>query len=214
MQLALYNKSLQAKAIDKLDYMESVWRRKDNPFDAEDSFNYDPDAPVWRLELRYHHSVVQQFADGSASFHTGDFINTTSFAELTPHLDGLWRYGLQNFKLLCRPGVYDPFWTLVRDDVRVESELDSLLDETQYKRHYKTARGFSGKSIDIVMGGLVSLLARSGVDAKKGFKAIRELPVWPTIKEHYAARGMTNKDVLNQIAERLEERIVRFGMAV
>lgn len=214
VQLALYNKSLQAKSIDKLDYMESVWRRKDNPGDADDSFNYDPEAPVWRLELRYHHSVVQQFSEGSCSVRSGDFINTTSFAELIPHLDGLWRYGLQNFKLLSRPGVYDPFWTLVRDDVRVESELDSLLDQTQYKRHYKTARGFSGKSIDIVMGGLVSLLARSRVDAKKGFKAIRQLPVWPTIKEHYAARGMTNGDVLKLITERLEERVVRFGMAV
>ena len=214
VQLALYNKTLQAKAIDKLDYMQSVWRRKDNPGDALDSFNYDPQAPVWRLELRYHHSVVQQFAHGSSSTETGEFINSTSYADLVPHLDGLWRYGLQNFRLLSRPGVFDPLWTLVRDDVRVETELDSLLHKTNYKRHYKTAGGFSGKSIDLVMGGLVSLLARSRVCAKKGFQAIRQLPVWPTIKEHYAARGMTNKDVLNLITERLEERVVRFGMAV
>lgn len=214
VQLALYNKSLQAKAIDKLDYMESVWRKKDNPFDDTDSLNYDPSAPVWRLELRYHHSVVQQFAAGSASVHTGDFINTTSYAELIPHLDGLWRYGLQNFKLLARPGVFDPFWTLVRDDVRVDSEVDSLLDETNYKRHYKTARGFSGKAIDIFMGGLISLLARQSVNAKKGFKALRELPFWAVIKAHYAARGMSNYDVLKLITERLEERVVRFGMAV
>lgn len=214
VQLALYNKTLQAKSIDKLDYMESVWRRKDNPFDPDDSFNYDPDAPVWRLELRYHHSVVQQFADGSASVQTGEFINTTSFAELTPHLDGLWLYGLENFRLLSRPGVFDPFWTLIRQDVRVESELDSLLDETQYKRHYKTSRGFSGKSIDIVMGGLVSLLARQGVGAKKGFEAIKQLPVWPVIQQHYASRDMSERDIYKQIKERLEERVVRWGMAV
>lgn len=83
-----------------------------------------------------------------------------------------------------------------------------------YKRQYKTARGFSGKAIDIVMGGLISLLAREGVDAKKGFKAIRQLPIWPTMKDHYAAREMTNQDVLKMISERLEERKVRFGMAV
>lgn len=214
VQLAVYNKTAQAKAIDKLDYWQSVWRRTDNPFDADDCANYDAEAPVWRIELRYHHSVVQQFAHGSASLATGECINTTSFAEIAPHLDGLWRYGLENFRLLSRPGVFDPFWTLIRQDVRVCVEVDSLLDQTHYKRHYKTAKGFSGKAIDLVMGGLVSLLARQGVDAKKGFKAIRQLPVWPTIKEYYHDRGMSNKDILEQVTKRLEERIVRFGMAV
>lgn len=213
VQLALYNKTLQAKSIDKLDYWEGVWKRRDS-FDLDDPENYDPDAPVWRLELRYHHSVVQQFAHGSCSVHSGDFLNTTSFAELVPHLDGLWRYGLQNFRLLSRPGVFDAFWTLCRDDVRVWSEVDSLVDETFYKRQYKTARGFSGKAIDIVMGGLISLLAREGVEAKPGFQAIRKLPIWPTIKAHYAARDMTNLDVLKMITERLEERRIRFGMAI
>ena len=213
VQLALYNKTLQARSIDKLDYWEGVWKRRDS-FDDQDPANYDADAPVWRLELRYHHSVVEQFAHGSCSVHSGDFLNTTSFAELVPHLDGLWRYGLQNFRLMSRPGVLDAFWQLCRDDVRVQSEVDSLLDETFYKRQYKTARGFSGKAIDIVMGGLISLLAREGVDARKGFKAIRQLPIWPTMKDHYAAREMTNQDVLKMIAERLEERKIRFGMAV
>lgn len=213
VQLALYNKTLQARSIDKLDYWEGVWKRRDS-FDLDDLENYDQDAPVWRLELRYHHSVVQQFAHGSCSMHSGDFLNTTSFAELVPHLDGLWRYGLQNFRLLSRPGVFDAFWTLCRDDVRVWSEVDSLVDDTVYKRQYKTARGFSGKAIDIVMGGLISLLAREGVDAKKGFKAIRQLPIWPTMKAHYAARDMANMDVLKMITERLEERRIRFGMAV
>ena len=115
---------------------------------------------------------------------------------------------------MSRPGVIDAFWQLCRDDVRVDSEVDSLVDETFYKRQYKTARGFSGKAIDIAMGGLISLLAREGVDAKKGFKAIRQLPIWPTIKDHYAARDMTNQDVLKMITERMEERKIRFGMAV
>jgi hypothetical protein len=43
---------------------------------------------------------------------------------------------------------------------------------------------------------------------------IRQLPIWPTMKDHYAARDMTNQDVLKMIAERLEERKIRFGMAV
>lgn len=64
VQLCIYNKTEQAKASDKLDYWESVWKRRDS-FDEGDPENYNPDQPVWRVELRYHHSIIQQFASGS-----------------------------------------------------------------------------------------------------------------------------------------------------
>ncbi|SFL30526.1 hypothetical protein [Azotobacter beijerinckii] len=213
-QLAIYNKTEQARATDKLDYWESVWKRYSNPFDESDPANYQEDQPVWRIELRYHHSVVQQFADGSCSVHTGQFINSDCYASLVPHLDGLWRYGLGNFRLLSRPGVNDPLWTLIRDDVRVETGRDSLLDETEYRRYYKTAKGFSGKNVDLMMGNFVTLLARQGVGAKKGIEALKTLPVWEVIQEHYAAKEMTERDIYRQIKERLEERVVRWGRAV
>jgi hypothetical protein len=213
VQFCLYNKTLQARAVDRLDYWQSVWRRRDS-FDSQDKANYDPDAPVWRLELRYHHSVVQQFVEGSCSIHTGESLNTTSFAELVPHLQGLWRYGLENFRFLSRPGVYHPFWTLIRDDVQVQTAVDDLLADTHYKRYYKTATGFNGKVIDNMLGGLVSLLARGQVGAKKGFLALKDLPVWPIIRDHFAERDMSERDIYRQIKERLEERTIRWGMAV
>lgn len=212
-QLALYNKTVQARAIDKLDYWEQVWRSHDS-FDPDDAGNYDPSVPVWRLELRYHHSVVQQFADGSASTLSGELIQTRSFVDLAPHLDGLWRYGFQNFRLLSRPGLIDPFWTLARDDVRVQTGVDSLLEQTEYRRYYKTARGFSGKNIDLLMGNLVSLLARQGVGAKKGFQAVKTLPVWDVIRDYYLGKGMAEHDIYQQIRDRLAERVIRWGRAV
>lgn len=213
-QLALYNKTLQAKAIDKLDWWESVWRRGDNPFDADDTANYDPEQPVWRCELRYHHSVVNQFAQGSSSLESGQLIETRTFAEFAPHLDGLWRYGLGNFRLLARPGLLDGFWQLIRDDVRVETGVTSLVDKTDYKRRYKTATGFSGKNIDLTIGNAITLAARQGVDAKKTYKALKSLPFWPLIRSYYRDKGMTGQDIRAMIAERLEERIVRWGRAV
>lgn len=213
-QMALYNKTTQARSIDKLDYWESVWRRSDNPFDDMDSMNYDPDIPVWRLEFRYHHSVVQQFADGSSSFATGECVATSTFSGLAPHLDGLWRYGLGNFRLLSRPGVFDAFWTLVRDDVRVDVGVTSLLDDVDYRRHYKSARGFSGKNVDLVIGNMITLFARQRVGAKKAFEAIKTLPFWDVIKEHYASKEITERGLYLQIKERLEERAIRWGKAV
>jgi len=81
VQLAIYNKTEQARATDKLDYWESVWKRRDS-FDPQDPDNYDPVADVWRVELRYHHSVIQQFASGSVDLETGAIIDTSSFASL------------------------------------------------------------------------------------------------------------------------------------
>lgn len=64
VQLCIYNKTEQAKATDKLDYWQSVWMRSDDPFGAECLDNCNPDQDVWRIELRYHHSVIQQFVSG------------------------------------------------------------------------------------------------------------------------------------------------------
>jgi hypothetical protein len=213
VQLAIYNKTEQARATDKLDYWESVWKRRDS-FDEGDPDNYDPEADVWRIELRYHHSIIQQFASGSIDLKTGEAIDTRSFAAFSAHLDGLWRYGLRQFKLLARPGYFEPIWTLIRDDVRVDLPVDSLLDETEYKRYHKTSRGFSGKNVELFLGNFVSLLARERVGAKKAFDRLKTWECWPVIRDHYAAKEMTERDLYTHIKNLLQERHIRWGRAV
>ena len=213
VQLGIYNKTLQARSHDKLDYWESVWRRRDS-FDLADPVNYDPNADVWRVELRYHHSIIQQFASGSVDVKTGKAIETDSYAAFSAHLDGLWRYGLGQFKLLARPGYFEPIWTLMRDDVRVDVAVDSLIDDTEYKRYYKTSRGFSGKNVELFMGNFVSLLARERVGAKTAFDRLKEWECWPVIRDHYAAKDMSERDLYKHIKALLQERHVRWGRAV
>jgi len=213
VQLCIYNKTEQARATDKLDFWESVWRHRDS-FEAYDPDNYDPEQSVWRIELRYHHSVVQQFASGSIDVKTGEAIGTDSFAAFSAHLDGLWRYGLGQFKLIARPGYYEPIWTLIRDDVRVDVPVDSLVDETEYKRYYKTSRGFSGKNVELFLGNFVSLLARERVGAKKAFETLKQWDCWPVIRDHYAAKDMTERELYKHIKALLQERHVRWGRAV
>ncbi|MFI8735197.1 hypothetical protein ACIGKM_04710 [Ectopseudomonas toyotomiensis] len=213
LQLCIYNKTEQAKATDKLDYWESVWRRRDS-FDETDPDNYNPAQDVWRVELRYHHSIVQQFASGSVDLHSGQTIDTRTFAAFSQHLDGLWRYGLSQFKLIARPGYFEPIWTLIRDDVRVDLPVDSLLDETEYKRYRKTARGFSGKNVELFLGNFVSLLARERVGARRAFHRLKDWECWPVIRDHYAAKGMDEDALYKHIKGILEERYVRWGRAV
>jgi len=213
VQLCIYNKTEQARATDKLDYWESVWRRRDS-FDHDDPNNYNPKQAVWRIELRYHHSIIQQFASGSVNLHSGEVIDTRTFEAFSAHLDGLWRYGLHQFKLLSRPGRYEAIWTLIRDDVKVEIEADSMLDDTEYKRYYKSSRGFSGKNVELFVGNFVSLLARERVGAKKAFENLKQWECWPVIRDHYAAKDMSEHDLYKHIKALLEERHVRWGRAV
>jgi len=213
VQLCIYNKTEQARATDKLDYWESVWRRRDS-FDEGDPYNYNPAQDVWRVELRYHHSVIQQFASGSVSLQSSAPIDTRTFDAFSAHLDGLWRYGLAQFKLLSRHGYFEPIWTLIRDDVRVDLPDESLLDQTEYKRYYKTSRGFSGKNVELFLGNFVSLLARERVGAKKAFKTLQQWDCWSVIRDHYSAKGMDQLAIYRHIRDLLEERHVRWGRAV
>ncbi len=211
VQLAIYNKTLQARSTDKLDFWRSLWSQAYSDFDTP---MYDPEQPVWRIELRYHHSVIQQFAEGSVNTDTGECIATRSFADFAPHLDGLWRYGFDAFKLLEQKGLFDAAWTLFADDAQVQTGADSLIDDTVYKRYYKTASGFSGKNVELFMGNFVSLLARERVGAKKAFKRLQEWECWPVIKEHFENKGQSERDIYNWIRDKLTEREVRWGVAV
>jgi hypothetical protein len=55
---------------------------------------------------------------------------------------------------------------------------------------------------------------RQGLDAKKTFQALKSLPFWPLIRTYYRDKGMTPQDVRAMIGERMEERVVRWGVAV
>lgn len=210
VQCAIYNKTLQAKAIDKLDYWQSVWSRT---YDDLDTCSYDPEKPVWRVELRFHHSVIQQFADGSVDTRTGELIGTRTFDDLSSHLSGIFRYGLDAFKLFCSPGVFDAVWTYLANDVQIIPGAEQL-GSVNYRRYYKTAAGFSGKNVELFLGNFISLLARERVGANKAFKRLKEWECWAVIRDHFADKGKTERDIYNWIRDKLTERNIRWGVAV
>lgn len=213
MQLCIYNKTKQAKATDKLDFWESVWRKTDNPFE-DAPYNYDSEKPVWRIEFRFHHSVIEQFAAGSKIHGTDTPCYFKSYNALSYHLDGLLKYGFDSFKFLNSPNRFHPVWTLLIQDVSVKVPVPSFLDKTDYKRHYKTSTGFSGKNIELLLGNAISLAARSRLTAQQTIEALQTLPFWPTIKDFYRDKGMGDMDFKDHIRKLLKERYVRWGKAI
>lgn len=214
LQLALYNKTLQARTIDKLDFWQNVWRQTDNPFDEHDSSNYDSEQTVTRLEARFHHSVIQQFSQGSYDVQTGEVIDTRTYAELIPHLKALFRYALNQFKLLSRPGVYCAAWRLFHDDAEVIGGADSLAGVVEYRRAYKTAGGFTGKNVDLFLGNMISLAARERLGSKKVFDQLKESALWTVVLGHFENKGKTERDIYRWIRDKLTERTIRYGVAV
>ncbi|MBD9630172.1 hypothetical protein [Pseudomonas sp. PDM19] len=213
LQMCLYNKTLQARATDKLDYWESVWASLNgDPFgDGEPAFN--PLETVWRIEFRYHHSIIQQFSEGS-TMSSGEVIGCRTYEGLCPHLQGLWQYACDNYKLISREGIFDAFWSLISLDTKVQVEADPLIERTEYRRYYKTAQGFSGKNCEMFLGQFASLIARERIPPKKALKVGRTLPFWHVIEDHYTAKGYSTRDLEKHVIGLINDRYIRRGYAI
>ncbi|WP_447746038.1 hypothetical protein [Pseudomonas nicosulfuronedens] len=213
LQMCLYNKTLQARATDKLDYWESVWASLNgDPFgDSEPAYN--PLETVWRIEFRYHHSIVQQFSEGS-TMSSGEVIGCRTYEGLCPHLQGLWQYACDNYKLISREGIFDAFWSLISLDTKVQVEADPLIERTEYRRYYKTAQGFSGKNCEMFLGQFASLIARERIPPKKALEVGRTLPFWHVIEDHYTAKGYSTRDLEKHVIGLINDRYIRRGYAI
>ncbi|MCY1493116.1 hypothetical protein D9M68_269430 [compost metagenome] len=95
-----------------------------------------PNPDVYCLEFCFHHSVIEQFAQGSCDT-SGSILASATYAELATRLQGD-EYGLENFRLLYRGGRVDPLWTLLRGDARFLAPVQRFF----YRRYYKAARVF------------------------------------------------------------------------
>lgn len=201
VQLCVYDKTLEAKAKDKLDFWVAVWER---------SGFYDPAKRVTRIEFRFHHSVIQQFADGTADLETGEVISTEDYEGLYPFLTGIFRYGLDNFRFLNSPAYFDPLWTFLRG----QSLHDGKEPAVDYRRYYKSASGFSGKNVELLLGNFVSLAARHRMSANLAWKALKQLPFFEVIEDHYKGRGKENWQLKQHLSKLISERYLKYGMAV
>lgn len=199
-QLAVYNKTDEAKAHDKLDYWRNVWER---------SGQYNPQQDVYRIELRFHHSVINQFSRGTVETTTGCQFDMGSYKEVYSHLTGLWRYGLDSFKFLHRPGYFAPVWTVL-----TRLEVAEIPEDVQYKRGYKQADTFSGKNIELLLGNFLSCAARHQMTKRNTWEAIKKMPFFPIIRDYYEDKGKGEKDLRDHLYKLHDERIVRYGRAV
>lgn len=216
LQCTLYRKDIQIKATGKVDFWESVWnRRSDQNFE---SF-YDSSKPVWRLEFRFHHTVIKEFSDSVEQ-------NLLSFVDLVPHLTGLFRYALGNFRLnavsssassksLFYRGVYiDPMWQLLIEDVKFFGLKANLI----YKRKRDVLGQGGIRNLCLSVGNLTSIYARKGFTPLQSVKFLKNSGIWEDQLSYYRNKfpdiahlkdsGVENF-ILKDIGIRLKERTLR-----
>jgi hypothetical protein len=138
---------------------------------------FKKDVDVYRLEARFHHSVIAQFAAGLSE----DF---RSFKQLAKHLTGLWKYALSNFRLDSSPTYVDCVWQFLRDDIEFNHDRNAL----EYKRVYKKTDFNippSDRVLKIVFGLLCSCYRRLKYDIDYAFECLKSSGVYDSLEALY-----------------------------
>jgi len=140
LQMCLYNKSKEVHARDKIDFFEAQWAGEHTGVFQHLGGEYDPENPVYRLEMRFHHSVLKQFERGSD-------VGLSSYVEAFEHLKSLWQYALDGIRFDYNTAWVDPIWCLFHDDVGFERATEKVL-----KRLYKTPGLGNEKNVALFLG--------------------------------------------------------------
>jgi hypothetical protein len=207
LQFSLYRKDLQIKAVDKVHFWESVWnRRTDEDFQPL----YRSEAPVWRFEFRFHHSVVKQFSE-----ELGQTMDT--FLSIVPHLTGLFRYALGNYRLNAVSvaskgsqtyrGLYiDPMWQLLLQDIHILEPDPGFT----YKRTRKKPGQGGIKNLNLAVGNLISLYARHGYSPLRVVKYLMQSGIWKDYCEYIRSKyreTLTDESLQEKILERVTDSL-------
>jgi len=207
LQFSVYNKSkLIAKNQNVQEYWHAVYSARcivegvdadlNVPFDDNDDFFqpiFKKDVDVWRIEARFHHSVIAQFAIGLNK----DF---RSFKTISKHLTGLFRYSLQAFRLDASPTYIDPVWQLLRDDIEFNHDKNSLIYQRVYKKTDFDAP-LSDRTLKILFGIFCSSLRRLRHSFDSAYECLKDSGFYGALVDFYMSKNEWDWDYDSGCAE-------------
>lgn len=209
LQCCIYNKAKQAHARDKLDFWQGVWGCEYISEGSGDEAypGYDSTRDVWRIEFRFHQSVLREFAQGNPyNPDTGECLDMAHgfkrFIDTVPHLTGLWRSALQTYRLDHQKNLIDATWQLLQEDARFYGHSVTCL----YRRERKTPGLGNEKNVALVVGNLISLYARQGFGIRQAMAGLQQCGAWEDIREYYRRRKVSSDQLRQLIEDRLIQR--------
>lgn len=195
LQFALYRKDIQAREADKLHFWRPIWEKATNPEVFPETV-YSESKPVWRLEFRFHHTVIQEFAEGTG-------FDASSLKTVAPHFTGLWQYALNNFRLDQSATYIRPEWQYFMQDIVFNHKSPHLL----YKRAKKKPGELNGRALAIAFGGLTSVYARNGFSLEYCFKALQQSGIFEDLCAHYGRKELGFDYTLSEARAVVHERL-------
>lgn len=172
VQMCLYNKSIESVKSGKLAFHEMQWRGTpsvDDCFEPEYKDGSDGNEPdtVHRLEFRIHHSVIKEFENGHFNetqiidnngnvIKPGEIVSIREPRDLKRHLQGLWLYCLNIYRLQHSTSYVHPIWQKIGEDIK----FSDLPDGWMYTRSVAKRTGLVGKrNIAMWMGNYLRIAA-------------------------------------------------------
>lgn len=206
LQFTIYDKTKAALKQDKIHFWEAIWRKRtDENFQP---FYQDTDT-VRRIELRFHHTVIEQFSQalcqgtdsaGNPCIYTCNQVR--NFLQLQPHLTGLWRYGMQSYRLQYTSTTLDPFWQVLLDDIQFNEHRPDIM----YRREYKKPGRGAEKNVCLALGNMLSLYVRQGLRIEAIWRFLQRSGIWDDILNYYYGRGLNEAMLRQHIEQAIEVR--------
>ena len=196
LQVCLYNKSKEIDVSDKRAFMESIWECASNEQCFPDTC-YDPEKPVWRLEIRFHHRIVNEVSQGTANMAP-----IYTFAHAVKHLTGLWRYAMERNRYEAKREWVHPIWTKLRDDISFGHPAPDLL----YKRAKKEPGCGNEKNVSLAFGNLLSIYARNRFNTRQAWDCLKKSGLWEDLCNYYRRRDIKENELYQLVEDGLVKR--------
>ena len=196
LQTCLYDKSREIDVSDKRAFMESIWECATNEACFPDTC-YDPEKPVWRLEIRLHHRIVNEISGGTEGMRA-----VKCFADAVPHLTGFWQYALGANRYEVKKGWVHPMWSLLRDDVVFTHPAPDLA----YKRVKKEPGCGNEKNVSLAFGNLLSIYARNNFTSQWAWECLKKSGLWEDLLNYTSRRGLSTDDLFKVVQDGLTKR--------
>jgi len=193
LQFALYNKTKEIAAHDKIDYFEGIWRNAP----GEDLLDkpWNPSEAVWRAELRFSQAVIRQFAEFNQ-------LKLNTYQAVVEYLPNLWRYGLDRFRLDLNRRYVHPVWTILAEDAHWAPPSPQFIPRRQYKRP-----GVGNeRNVALALGNLLSIYARNNLTARRAWRCLKSSGMWADLIAYTKARRISQGELFDLIDKGLQER--------
>lgn len=207
IQFAAYRKDIQAKEIDKMHIWGKVWG---DALDKDFEPAYDREMSVWRVELRFHHTAIEELGrDKNVTIKT--------YLDAVKHLTGFWRYGLDNcYRWDMNHRYIHPAWQYLIESVFIPTNKDLM-----FTRRLKKEPGQGNqKNIALAFGNLLSIYARNRFPTRYAMQSLRQSGMWRDFLKYWELKTGIFDDpsalmaiIIDDVDKKLKQRRIGYGLA-